>query len=111
MTLSESIIQVLSEAQSSLHHHQRLLKTLKALQDKHEVVEFFQAFFQPFSNVLVIYKREPVAERVIDFVAKYAASVAPKLSEGVSKYQLCQECRHALYHTKFKGREIMFTKF
>ena len=87
MTLSESIIQVLSEAQSSLHHHHRLLKTLKVQQDRHGVAELFQAFFQLFSNVLVVYKREPAVERVIDFVAKYAVSVAPKC-KGLCAWQI-----------------------
>lgn len=79
MTLSESIIKVLTESQNSLNSHQRLLKSLTATYKKEEDPNsFFEAFFPPFSNVLVVFKREPAVERVIDFVAKFAVLTAPR---------------------------------
>ena len=83
MSLKENIIQVLSDSQSSLHNHQKLLKKLKAQYDKHQDPEnFFETFFLPFVNALVVYKREPAVERVVDFVAKFAVSTAPSEKQG-----------------------------
>ena len=79
--LREKICRTLDEAQSGLHHHQKLLKSLRALHDKHDLDEFFDVFFPHFSNVLLVYKSEPTAERVVDFAAKFAASVASTAPE------------------------------
>lgn len=86
-TLSEEIIQVLTESQNSLHNHPRLLKSLNSLCDKHlqkgeSLDTFLEIFFTPFSNVLLVYKREPAAQRVIDFTTKFAVSTAPRDLEG-----------------------------
>lgn len=78
MPLEADIIGLLDNAQSSLHHHQKLLKAFRALHDRHDPITFFEAFFAPFTNVLLVYKREPAVERVVDFVTKFAASVASK---------------------------------
>ena len=84
MPLREDIIQVLTDSQSSLHNHQKLLKKLKALYDQCQDAEsFFETFFVPFTNALVVYKREPVVERVIDFVAKFAVATAPSKKQGM----------------------------
>lgn len=92
MSLQEGIIRVLTDAQSNLHHHQKLLKSLRSLHDKHDVEEFFSTFFPPFSNVLLVYKKEPAAERVINFVAQFAALVAPKAPER-KRNILCRICQ------------------
>ena len=84
MPVKEGIIQILNDSQSSLHNHQKLLRKLKALYEQHQNVEdFFETFFLPFTNALVIYKREPAVERVIDFVAKFAVSTAPTEKQGI----------------------------
>ncbi len=77
-TLSEKIVQILTESQSSAHSHQKLLKSLQALHDQHadELEAFFAAYFKPFSNALVVFKREPTVQRVIEFTAKFAISTA-----------------------------------
>ena len=80
-SLREKIILNLDEAQSGMHHHQKLLKSLKALYGKHDSKEFFEAFYPPFSNVLLAHKNEPAADRLVDFVAKFAASVTPTETE------------------------------
>ena len=78
MAVKEGIIQILNDSQSSLHNHQKLLRKLKAFYEQHQNVEdFFETFFLPFTNALVVYKREPAVERVIDFIAKFAISTAP----------------------------------
>jgi hypothetical protein len=83
MAVKEGIIQILNDSQSSLHNHQKLLRKLKALYEQHQNVEdFFETFFLPFTNALVVYKREPAVERVIDFVAKFAVSTAPIEKQG-----------------------------
>ena len=77
-SLSEEIIKVLSESQNNVHSHQKLLNSLAKLHEKNELELFFEKFFKPFSKVLVVYKREPAALRVIEFVAKFAISTAPR---------------------------------
>ena len=76
-TLLDKIVAVLDKAQRSAVRHPKLLESLKELHDATEVVAFFEAFMQPLCAALVVYKREPAAERVMEFVAKFAASVAP----------------------------------
>lgn len=86
MTLKEGIIQILGDSQSSLHNHQKLLKKLKALYEQSQDVEgFFETFFVPFTNALVVYKRESAVERVIDFVAKFAVATAPSQKQGTKQ--------------------------
>ena len=85
MTLQEDIVRLLDNAQSSLHHHQKLLKSFRELYDAHDPIIFFEAFIAPFTNVLPVYKREPAVERVVDFVTKFATSVASKAPEGKAK--------------------------
>ena len=78
MSLKEDIIQILNDSQSNLHNHQRLIKKLKSLYDQCQDAEsFFEAFFLPFANALIVYKREPTVERAIDFVAKFSVTTAP----------------------------------
>lgn len=77
MALRSSIIETLDKAQNSTVHHPKLLKSLKSIHDDTDLVQFFEAFIQPLCAVLVIFKKEPVVERVLDFVAKFSASVAP----------------------------------
>ncbi len=81
-SLSEEIVAVLKESQSNVHSHQRLLKTLRGLHDKHtdDLEGFFEAYFKPFSNALVVFKREAAAQRVIELTAKFAISTAQQES-------------------------------
>ena len=74
MALREGIIQVLDKAQTSTVHHAELLKTLRALHDKTELEEFLEAFVVPLCVA-----NEPAVERVLDFVARFAASVMAPL--------------------------------
>ena len=77
MAVREGIIEVLDKAQDSTVHHPRLLKSLRALHDQTDLEEFLEAFVTPLCAALVVVKKEPVVERVLEFVAKFAASVAP----------------------------------
>lgn len=77
--LPESIIRFLDEAQNSTSTQHKLVNGLVALYDRTDNPEgFFEAFFQPFSNLLLVYKREPAVERVVTFISKFAAKVTPK---------------------------------
>ena len=69
--------EVLDKAQTSTVHHAELVKTLRALHDQTDLEEFFEAFLASLRAALVIVRKEPAAERVLDFVARFAASVAP----------------------------------
>lgn len=77
MALRNSIIEILDKAQTSTVHHPKLLKSLKSLHDETDLVQFFEAFIQPLCAALVIVRKEPAVERVLEFVAKFSASVAP----------------------------------
>ncbi len=78
--LIEAIIKMLDEAQNSANGHPKLLTSLTTLYEKAEnSTAFFNAFFPTFSNVLLVYKREPAAERVVDFISKFVVSVTPKM--------------------------------
>ena len=77
MALREGIIQLLDKAQTSTVHHAKLVKTLRGLHDQTELEEFLEAFVTPLRAALVIVRKEPAVERVLDFVARFAASVAP----------------------------------
>ena len=77
MAVCDGIIETLDKAQNSAVHHSKLLKSLKTLHDATDLDGFFDAFVTPLCAALVIAKKAPVVERVLDFVAKFAASVAP----------------------------------
>lgn len=74
--LSEAVIRCLDEAQDNVSSHPKLTKTLFALYQRQEPDKFFKVFFPPFSNVLLVYKREAAAERVISFVSTFAMMTA-----------------------------------
>ena len=75
--LRGQLVELLDQAQRSAVHHPRLLESLRALHATADVVTFFEAFMGPLSAALVVDKREPAAERVMEFVAKFTASLAP----------------------------------
>lgn len=83
---AEEIIRLLEEAQNSQYNHPKLLKSLNSLLHEHleegETLEtFFDVFFTPFSNVLLVVKRSLAVERVLDFSVKFAVSTAPRDAE------------------------------
>ena len=82
MGLTEDIIAVLDEIQNGLYKYQKSLKSMRTLHDQHGFDAFFQAFFTPFANVLLVYKREPAVERVVDFVCKFAIAVGTKTEDN-----------------------------
>ena len=68
---------MLDKAQTSTVHHAELVKTLRALHDKTELEEFLEAFVAPLCGAIV--PNGPAVERVLDFVARFAASVMAPL--------------------------------
>ena len=82
--VQEDIIVALDKAQTSTVTHAKLIKTLRALHDQTDLYEFFQAFLTPLRAALVVVRKEPAVERVLDFAAKFAASMAPLESTAAS---------------------------
>ena len=81
--LSEAILRALDGAQASVASHPKHLVTLVTLYEKtKDPTGFFDAFFPPFSNVLLVYKREPAVERVVSFVSSLAVKTFPKEKDG-----------------------------
>lgn len=81
--LSGAIIRCLDDAQNSVASHSKLATTLYTLYEKTQDAKvFFKLFFPPFSNVLLVYKREPAAERVVSFVSSFAVKTSTKEKEG-----------------------------
>ena len=78
VNLKQTIIKTLDDAQNGLLQHQKLLATLKQLYDHQDTEKFFEAFFTPFSNALLVFKREPAVERIVEFVSRFTALVSPK---------------------------------
>ena len=97
MVLRQDIGHVLDEAQSSLHGHQKLLRALEVVLGRHQLEEFFEAFFELLKRALVVYKREPAVERVVDFVAKFAVATAPKCNEDEGVCVCVCVCARPLY--------------
>ena len=81
MKLRQDIIEVLSQAQNGLKQ-KKLLKTLHELADKaNDLRVFFNTFYVIFSNTLLVFKREPAAERLVEFVAKFSLSCLAERNE------------------------------
>uniref|UniRef100_A0A1X7VDM6 Nuclear condensin complex subunit 3 C-terminal domain-containing protein n=1 Tax=Amphimedon queenslandica TaxID=400682 RepID=A0A1X7VDM6_AMPQE len=85
--LHSQILKHLTEAQNGLHLHQKLIKSLNNLlvaedetspSSSPRVKQFFKAFLPMLRNSLLVLKREPAVERLIEFVAKFSVSVAMK---------------------------------
>lgn len=78
MELKQKLIDLLNQAQTGLHHHRKLLKTLQQVAEKTNNTQvFFETFFSIFCNVLLVFKREPAAERLVEFATKFAVSCLP----------------------------------
>ena len=75
--LRSSIIECFDKAQTSTVHHPKQLKSLASLHDEADLAPFFEAFVDPLCAALVVGRKEPAVERALDFVAKFAACVAP----------------------------------
>ena len=77
--LEKKIINVLNEAQNGIQYHQKQLKILKQILDQYNssIVKFFDIFFRLLSNLLIVSKREPATERLVEFVARFAVATAP----------------------------------
>ena len=79
MELKQKLVDLLNQAQNGLHHHRKLLKTLQQVAEKTNNTQlFFDTFYSIFCNVLLVFKREPAAERLVEFVTKFAVSCHPR---------------------------------
>ena len=85
--LHSQILRHLTEAQNGLHLHQKLIKSLTNLllaedetspSSSPRVKQFIKEFLPLLRNSLLVLKREPAVERLVEFVAKFSVSVAVK---------------------------------
>ena len=73
--LQEKIVEVFSDAQVGLQHHQKLLKSLKTVyKDGVSEDEFLSVFIDLLKHALVVFKREPAVDRLISFAGYFVAS-------------------------------------
>ena len=73
--LQEKIVEVFSDAQVGLQHHQKLLKSLKKVyQDGTNDDEFLSVFIDLLKHAFVVFKREPAVDRLISFAGYFVAS-------------------------------------
>ena len=73
--LREKIVEVFSDAQVGLQHHQKLLKSLKKVnEDGTSQDEFLSVFIDLLKHAFVVFKREPAVDRLISFAGYFVAS-------------------------------------
>ncbi|XP_052249367.1 condensin complex subunit 3-like isoform X1 [Dreissena polymorpha] len=76
-----TIRDVFNQSQTGLQGHGKLIKTLGKIYEKTEFPVFWSEFSHCLKHALIIFKREPAVERVIDFVAKFAPSLSKRGSD------------------------------
>ncbi|EOD31694.1 hypothetical protein EMIHUDRAFT_468124 [Emiliania huxleyi CCMP1516] len=69
--LQPQIEAIFNDAQQSLAKHRRCAERLRALQRKADARAFAEALFACIACVLPVFKREPAAERVVEFVVRF----------------------------------------
>lgn len=62
---------IFEDAQLSLAKHRKCTEKLRAMQRKSDHSAFAEEFFGYVACILPVFKREPVAERAVEFVVKY----------------------------------------
>jgi len=73
--LREAVIAVFSDAQAGLHHQQKLRKSLKKVYDEGRTEnEFLEVFIGLLKHALVVFKREPAVDRLINFAGYFVAN-------------------------------------
>ncbi|KAL4231186.1 hypothetical protein ACF0H5_008768 [Mactra antiquata] len=77
-----TIKDVLNQSQTGMQSHGKLMKTLHKIYDKTEFTAFWSEFSHYIKYPMVVFKREPAVERVIDFVANFVTSLCKKADKG-----------------------------
>ena len=73
--LQEKIVEVFGDAQVGLQHHQKLVKSLKAIyKDGTSEDEFLNVFIELLKHAFVVFKREPAVDRLISFAGYFVGS-------------------------------------
>lgn len=71
----ETVRSVFEEAQRGFQHHGKLIRALKRIQNGFSSAEeFLTSFIDHLRHAMIVFKREPAVERIIEFVAKYSTS-------------------------------------
>ncbi|XP_053406509.1 condensin complex subunit 3-like [Mercenaria mercenaria] len=76
-----SVKDVFVQCQTGLQGHGKLMKTLHKIYDKTGFEAFWSEFQHYLKYAMIVFKREPAVERMIDFVAKFAPTLCKKVSE------------------------------
>ncbi|CAC5372304.1 YCG1 [Mytilus coruscus] len=76
-----SMKEVFEQCQNSMKSHSNLLKYMEKLYDKTEFSKFWSDFNHYLKYPMIVFQREPVVERTIDFIAKFVTSDDSLLDE------------------------------
>ena len=80
--LEAALISVFNEAQNGKQFHNRQLTLLSQTFEEwsSSLNDFFETFFGLVQRILIVLKREPATERLVEFIARFAVSTIPKRS-------------------------------
>lgn len=84
---SEKIISIFDEVQrTTAAHRSSLPKLLRAVEASPDALPFILSSIMP--HVIIVSKKEPSVERVIDFFCKFSASVPPSMLQQIIEFLL-----------------------
>lgn len=73
-------IQIFQESQKTFAYHKKGIKKLKKLQWKYSI-EFQEIFLFLLKKILIIFKREPTIERLVQFIIQFSTTIENDLDE------------------------------
>jgi condensin complex subunit 3 len=76
----DAVATILDECQRSFATHRKALHSLTKLHVEH--IGFVEEFMAHVNRVLVVFKREPAVERVVQFIVKFVTHTEGKASNG-----------------------------
>ncbi|XP_033122987.1 condensin complex subunit 3-like isoform X2 [Anneissia japonica] len=83
---SKSMKEVFEECQKGVQSHNKLIKALKTTYEKTTDKEAFREEFISFlKHAMIVFKKEPVVERTLEFAAKFAVSFVEEDSQEESE--------------------------
>lgn len=81
---NQAFVDLFSTCQHGLHGINKHLKAMRSLYDKMSIDEFFAGFIHCVKYAMVVYKREPTAERVIEFATRFVVSLSQPSAQADS---------------------------
>lgn len=102
-----TLARVFDEAQRSFASHNKCLAAVRHLQQEEQDCDAFTLRLAPLlDRVLVVGRREPAAERVVEFVTKLATEAADDPEERDALSSSIQ--RYLLGHVTAKDKSVRF---